>query len=244
MEGINPYSNVPLYQQIYDILHQKITQQEWKPGTLVPSEAALMKMYDVSRITVRKAFEMLVQEGLVYRKSGKGTLVAHAKLEHNLSHILSFTEDMKRRGFNTSTRVLVSKLVQPTEALAQKLQIPIDEELVHLKRLRLADDEPMCIEDSYWVHKYCHGILDYDFATKSLRELIAHQFGIKLMRANQMIRALNAPPDMAAVLSIKPNAALLFLERISYSQDNIAVEFLKTYYRADRYTLYNELQGG
>ena len=164
IEGINPYSNVPLYQQIYEILHEKIIQNEWKPGTLVPPESSLMETYDVSRITVRKAFDLLVQDGLVYRKPGKGTLVAHRKLEHNLSRIVSFTEDMKQRGFQTRTKVLLSGVGKATEHIAQALHIAPDEELAYLKRLRMADDEPMCIEESYLIHRYFQGILDHDFS--------------------------------------------------------------------------------
>ena len=243
MEGINPYSNFPLYQQIYEMLHAKIIQNEWKPGTLIPPESSLMETYDVSRITVRKAFDMLVQDGLVYRKPGKGTLVAHRKLEHNLSRIVSFTEDMKQRGFQTSTQVLLSGIGTATDYIAKALQISPDEELAYLKRLRLADDEPMCIEESYLIHRYFQGVLDHDFSKQSLRELTLQKYGIKLVRANQLIRALNATAEIADILSIGENTALLYFERVSYSQDNIPIEFLKAYYRADRYTLYNELQG-
>lgn len=243
IEGINPYSNVPLYQQIYEILYEKIIQNEWKPGTLVPPESSLMETYDVSRITVRKAFDMLVQDGLVYRKPGKGTLVAHRKLEHNLSRIVSFTEDMKQRGFQTSTKVLLSGVGKATEHIAQALHIAPDEELAYLKRLRMADDEPMCIEESYLIHRYFQGILEHDFSEQSLREVTSQKYGVKLVRANQIIRAINATAEIAETLSIREDAAVLYFERVSFSQDNMPIEFLKAYYRADRYTLYNELQG-
>ena len=118
------------------------------------------------------------------------------------------------------------------------------EELAHLKKLRLADDEPMCLEKSFFVHRYCKGILACDFSKYSLREVNANQFGLTSVRAKQMIRAINATREIVEILSIKENAALLYFERVSYSQDNIPIEFLKAYYRANRYTLYNELQGG
>lgn len=242
-EGINPYSNVPLYQQIYDFLHAKIINNEWKPGALVPPESSLMEIYDVSRITVRRAFDMLVQDGLVYRKPGKGTLVAHRKLEHNLSRIVSFTEDMRQRGFQTSTQVLLSGTGTPTDYIAKALRIAADEEMAYLKRLRLADDEPMCIEESYLIHRFFQGVLEHDFSQQSLREVTSQQYGIRLVRANQIIRAINATAEIAEILSIRANDAVLYFERVSFSQDNIPIEFLKAYYRADRYTLYNELQG-
>jgi GntR family transcriptional regulator len=244
MNQVDRNARLPLYHQLYEILHDKILLRNLKPGDRLPTEADLVDTYGVSRITVRKVLDMLVKEGLIYRQAGRGTFVAHATLEQGLSHIISFTEDMQRRGFAVTTRVLFSGLVPATDHIAEKLNIAPGEELARLERLRLADGEPMCIEDSRFVHKYCPGILDHDYSTHSLREIKIKQFGIRWIRARQTIRAINAGPEMAQLLGIKRNAALLFFERVSYSQDNIPVEFLEAYYRADRYILYNELQGG
>ena len=187
---------------------------------------------------------MLVNEGLIYRQQGRGTFVAHPKLEHGLSRIVNFTEDMLQRGARPSSRVIFSGLVQATEYIAEKFSIDVGEELTRLDRLRLADNEPMCLEKSHFVHRYCPGILNHNFEESSLREVKEREYGIRWSRANQVIRAINAPKKIAELLSVKNNAALLYIERISYSQKDIPVEFLQAYYRADRYSLHNELQGG
>jgi GntR family transcriptional regulator len=244
MNVIDRAARLPLYQQLYEILHQKILLQQWKPGDRLPTESELEKQHNVSRITVRTVLDMLVKEGLIYRQAGRGTFVAHATLEQGLSQIISFTEDMQRRGFTVSTRVLFSGLVPATAHIAARLRIDPGEELAHLQRLRLADGEPMCIEHSYFIHRYCPGILDHDFSTRSLREVKIGKYGIRWAHAKQTIQAINASQEMADLLDIRRGGALLFFERISFSQDNVPMEFLQAYYRADRYILYSELQGG
>ncbi len=164
-----------------------------------------------------------------YLEAREGTFVAHATLEQGLAQIISFTEDMPRRGFTVSARVLFSGLVPATNRIAEQLRLEPGEELAHLQRLRLADGEPMCIEHSYFVHKYCLGILDYDFSVRSPREVKIHKYGIRWTYARQTIQAINASQKVADLLGIRRGEALLFFERVSFSQDNIPVEFLQAY---------------
>ena len=244
MDTVSPTNKLPLYQQLYEILHAKILDQALKPGDMLLPESELIRTYGVSRITVRTVLEMLVKEGLIYRQRGRGTFVAHPKLEHGLSRIVNFSEDMRQRGFKPSSRVLFSRLVQADPYMAEKLGVEIGEELTRLDRLRLADNEPMCLEQSHFVHRYCPGILNHDFGITSLRMIKERDYGIKWLRATQMIRAIGAPQETAKQLSVENNAPLLYIERVSYSQQNIPVEFLQAFYRADRYSLHADLQGG
>jgi GntR family transcriptional regulator len=115
------------------------------------------------------------------------------------------------------------------------------EELVRLERLRLANHEPMSIEESYLIHACCPGILNHDYAQEPLRETLDQEYGLRLVRARQVIRAIAASAAQARLLNVAPHAPLLFIERVSYSQHARPVEFLRIHYRADRYSLYNEL---
>ena len=101
----------------------------------------------------------------------------------------------------------------------------------------------MSIEESFLVHHLCPGILEGDYASTPLREALLRDYGIRWSHARQIIRAILAPRNLARTLSIEPDSAVLFLERVSYSQENVPVEFLRIYYRADRYSLVGELQG-
>jgi GntR family transcriptional regulator len=208
---------------------------------MVPPESELMERHKVSRTTIRQVLDMLVNEGLIYRERGRGSFVAHPTLEEALVRIISFTDDMRQRGRKPSTRVLASELIPAPQDIAERLQIEAGEELAHLKRLRLADDEPMSIEDSYLIHRYCPDILEGDYESGSLREALEEN-GIRWSYAKQVIRAISATDSLAKLLSVQFQAALLFIERISFLQQRIPVEFLRLYYRGDRYSLYNELQ--
>lgn len=240
-DAINRRSKLPYYQQLYEILRNKIARSDWKPGDVLPSEAELVELYQVSRNTVRQVLELLVKEGLIYRHRGRGTFVAHPTLEQAMVRIISFTEDMRQRGFEPGTRVLSARLTPADGEIASKLQVAAGEPLASLERLRLADGEPMSIEASHLVHRYCPGVLEHDYARQPLREILERDYGIRLVHASQVIRAIPASREKAALLEIRFRSPLLFIERISYSQDDVPVEFLRIYYRADRYSLYNEL---
>ena len=243
MKSINRDSRLPLYTQLYEILRAKITGGEWVAGEMIPPEHELIDRHQLSRTTVRQTLDMLVNEGLIYRQRGRGTFVAHPPMEQALLRIISFTEDMQQRGFEPSTEVLFSGLVPAGKDIAEKLQIEPGDELVRLERLRLADGEPMSVEESHLVHRYCEGVLDGDYAVSPLRLALEQDHGVRLTHAKQTIRAIVPSPRLADLLSVGANHALLFIERVSYSLENTPVEFLRIYYRGDRYALYNELTG-
>jgi GntR family transcriptional regulator len=244
VEKLNPNSKLPLYHQLYEIFQDKIRAGDWKPGDMISPESELIAAYGVSRITVRKVLDMLVKEGHIRRERGRGTFVAHPRLEHGMTRIVSFTEDMRQRGFSPGTRIIFSGLVPAPTIIADALGVPAGEELARIDRLRLADEEPLCVEESFLVHRLMPGILEHDLKQKSLREVKLAVYGIRWSRATQTIRAIAAPPETAHLLSIKVGAPLLFFERVTRSQEDVPVEFLRIFYRADRYILHNDLAGG
>lgn len=239
--SINKQSKLPYYQQLYEILRGKIIQGEWKPGDMIPPESVLTETYQVSRNTVRQVLDILVNEGLIYRQRGKGTFISHPTLEQTTTRIISFTEDMKQRGFKPVTRVLESYILPASAKIAEKLQIDEGIQLAKIKRLRLADGEPMSIEESFLVHEYCQGVLEHNYAKEPLRIILDRDYGIQLVNAKQVIRAILASMELSLELGLSKPDALLTIERISFSQYGVPVEFLRIFYRSDRYSLYNEL---
>ncbi len=228
-EQLDRDSKLPLYQQLYEILRARIASGEWRPGAMIPSEPELTEAYGVSRITLRQ--------------QGRGSFVARPALEKGMVRIVSFTEDMRQRGLTPRTVVLAAGLLPAPLEIAERLRVPPGEELVRLERLRLAEEEPLSIEEAYLIHRLCPDLLQFDFARESLREVLARAYGIRFSRARQTIRAIHAPESVAAVLGVPPDAALLYIERVTYSLTNVPVEFLRISYRGDRYVLYNELTG-
>lgn len=243
MNGIVHDSKLPYYQQLYELLFKNISAGRWRPGDMLPSETELIDRYQVSRITVRQALALLVKDGLIYRRRGLGTFVAVPKIEQGLNRIISFSEDMRRRGFQAGTLVLSSGLLAAPQEIAERLAIDSGEEITYLERLRLADGEPMSIEVSHLIHRICPGVLQRDFAQTPLREVLAQEYDLVLTKAKQQIRAIAASEDLAVKLAVASGAPLFYIERTSYSQYNNPVEYLQLYHRGDRYTLYNELDG-
>ncbi len=241
--SIDRNSKLPLYHQLYEILRDRIASGAWQPGEMIPPESELVKQYRVSRTTVRQVLDLLVKEGLIFRQRGRGSFVTFPTVEQGLTRIISFTEDMRRRGLRPGTRVLSAEIVPAPPDVASHLQISPGEELALLRRLRLADDEPMSIEESHLVHRYCPGVLRYDYASQPLRETLERDYGIRLVRARQTIRAIAAPRNIAQLLGVPVRAPLLYIERVSYSQGDVPVEYLRYYHRGDRYVLHAELQG-
>jgi GntR family transcriptional regulator len=242
MEAIDHRSKLPLYYQLYEILREQILGGRYQPGDMIAPESELIEHYQVSRTTVRQVLDLLVNEGLVYRQRGRGTFVSHRTLEEGLTRIVSFTEDMEQRGFKPGTKVLFSGLVPAPAEIAGKLRIEPSEPLARIERLRLADGEPLSIEESFLVHRFFPGILDFDHAAKSLQER-TREYGIRWGGAKQIIRAVQAWPDIARILSLPRKEALLYIERVSFTQNHIPAEYLKIYYRGDRYSLFADLQG-
>lgn len=235
-------SKVPFYYQLYEILQGKIIRGEWQPGELIPSESELLEQYEVSRSTVRQALDMLVQDGLIYRQRGRGSFVAQPTVEQGLSRIISFTEDMRQRGMRPETKVISTALVNAPEDIARRLHIDVGEEVAHLERLRLADSEPLSVEETFLIHRYCQGVLSNDYARQPLRETLARDYGLRLVYARQTIRAIAASKDLASKLMIEAHAPVLYIQRVSYTDKDIPVEFIRFYHRGDRYVLYNELR--
>ncbi len=243
-DQINRQSSTPLYQQLHDLWRSRILAGEWRPGDTLPTESDFLERHQVSRVVVRQALDALVQEGLIYRQRGRGTFVAHPTVDQGLVRIVSFTEDMRQRGFKPETEVLGAGLVGATPDIAVHLGVTPGTELVRIERLRLADGEPMSIESSHLVHSFCPDILSqHDFGVEPLREVLERDYDLRLGSARQSIRAIAAEPARADVLCIEPGAPLLLIERVSFTQQSVPVEFLRVCHRGDRYVLYNELRG-
>lgn len=241
--GINRSSKLPLYQQLYEIMYASFLRGEWKPGDMLPSEAELVDKYQVSRITVRQVLDRLVNEGLISRERGRGTFVLQPTLEQGMHRIISFTDDMRQRGIKPETRLLSSSLITAPQEIAERLQVNPDEELAMIKRLRLGNGEPLSTEESYLIHRYCPGILEHDFVSNSMRMILEREYDIHWSHARQVIRSVPSPRSLVKILMTRPNSAILYIERISFDQNNTPVEYLRLYHRGDRYALYNELRG-
>lgn len=242
MRTIYRNSPVPRYHQLKEILRERIRSGEWKPGDLIPSERELSEVYDISRMTARQAITELVNEGVFYREQGRGTFVAQNKITQQLLHLTGFTEDIRSRGQQPSTRVLAASMVPADEVVAEHLRITAGDPIFVLRRLRLADDEPLAIEVSMLHFKGCERLAEEDLEHQSLYQLLESTYGVPLMEADQEIEAGLASEEEAKILGVAPGSAVLYTRRTTYTERNRPIEYAKSVYRGNKYTFHTHLK--
>jgi GntR family transcriptional regulator len=231
-------SSVPLHTQLGDAIRGRIKRRELLPNDRLPSERELCEQYKISRITVRKALNTLIQEGLILSVSGKGTYVAETPLREELSPLSSFTQDLERRGMQASSKVLDLTIVPASDELAARLRIPRGAELVRLERLRLADGLPIAVQLTYLPHHLCPDLHCSNFADHSLYAVLREQYGLHLVRSDTVISASLAQADEIALLQLKKPAAVMISEQTTYLDNNEVIEVTRSVFHAERYKLY------
>ncbi len=232
---------LPLYVQLYETLRADIQAQRLKPHQQIPSERALCERFHVSRMTVRQALVDLARGGFLYSRVGKGTFVSEPKIDQQLKTLTGFSQEMKNRGSVSASRVLEAKLQPARDDLAQILRVSVGSEIVLLTRVRLADGIPLAIETVHLLHNLCPNLLRHNFAVESLYDVLEREYGYRLTRADQTIEAALAGPREIALLQLVPPAAVLTMERLTFTDQNILIEYVQSIYRGDRYKFRSSL---
>jgi GntR family transcriptional regulator len=235
---ITKESRIPLHIQMADEIRAQIRRGELHPNDRLPSERELCARYAISRITVRKALGTLNQEGLIQATIGKGNFVAPSALDEELQPLSSFTQDLERRGMQAGSVTQEEGIVSADDGMAEKLGIPRGAEVVSLRRLRLADGRPIAIQLTHLPHHLCPNLLRFNFAERSLYDVLQGEYGLVLARFNTEIMAALASQEEAALLKIRRPAPVLISEQTTYLENNIAIEFTHSVFNAERYKLH------
>ncbi|MDI7775175.1 GntR family transcriptional regulator [Asticcacaulis sp. EMRT-3] len=226
----------PLYLQLQRVLRDAINSHHLRQDDAIPPERDLADDFDVSRITVRKAIDGLVSEGLLTRRRGAGTFVA-SRVEKSFSKLSSFSEDMLSRGRKPHSE-WVSKTpgaVTPEESLS--LGLSPGALVYRFQRIRYADGQTMALEYST-IPGYCLPALD--LVVNSLYDAL-EKTGHRPVRALQRLRAVAFNAEQAERLGVKPGDPGLFIERRGFLADGRAAEFTQSWYRGDAYDVVAEL---
>jgi GntR family transcriptional regulator len=226
----------PLYQQLQRALRDAIENRIIGPDDALPPERDLAEMLNVSRITVRKAIDELVEDGLLIRKQGSGTFVSN-RVEKNFAKLTSFSEDMRARGREPRS-VWMNRAVgtvTPEESLT--LRSSPGTPVFRFHRIRYADDAPMAIEYATVIATCLPSL---DSVESSLYEAL-ERTGNRPVRALQRLRAVLLTAEQAKLLKAQESDAGLLVARVGYLKDGRAVEYSQSYYRGDIYDFVAEL---
>lgn len=230
-------SSSPLYVQLAQRLAQSIHDGRFRPHEALPSERLLSESLSLSRVTARKAIDRLAEQGLIVRRRGSGNYIA-PKLDQPLARLTSFSEELRQRGFEPSSRWLLRRCTAATPDEQMSLGLSPGARVARLERVRLADTTPMAYEAS----TLPNAVVPNPEAVKdSLYAYLAARGSVPV-RALQHIRAANATARHAELLGIPLGQALLFITRVGYLDDGRAVEITHTWCRSDYYDFVAEMR--
>ena len=226
---------IPRYYQLKEILGNRLESGEFQGGNRFPTDEELCEAYQLSRGTVRRAVDMLVEEGKLRREQGRGTFVNSPSLSPVYFRLANFDEEMIYRGLKPSTRVLNLRKLTATEDIARHLQIRSGDEVIEIDRLRLADGKPMAHEIRYLSYTTCPQLLEEDLENQPIHTLLLDKYNIPLVRAWYTIEARVPTAKEAELLDVEPGSASFAVERVTFTTNDRPVTWLRTIYRGDAY---------
>jgi GntR family transcriptional regulator len=212
-------------------------------GQAIPSERQLGIDLGVSRLTVRAALDELVREGYLLRRRGAGTFVAEPKVAKGMT-MSSFSEDMRQRGLRPGSKTLEFRVVPAGARLGRILHVSPSEPVLAVKRLRLADGEPMAIELLHVREALLPGLTAADLEDGSFYDLLEQRYGIAIAGGSQTVEPTVTNEEESETLGVPLHSPALLFERVTRSPEGDVVEFTVSIYRGDRYRLVSELGSG
>lgn len=232
----------PAYLQLREQLVDAIASGALPAGSALPSERGLATSLGLSRMTVRRAFEQLVEAGLVEQRQGSGTYVRGQPLEQVIDRVLGFTDEARNLGLAPGSRMLSAGPVNADDLVATALGLELGARVLRITRLRTANGEPLALQEAHLPSAHLELSLDLLAETGSLYRTLERQFGITPARARQTIGARLPSPHECRVLGIGREVPVLALERTTSGTDDRPFEFVRSAYRGDIYRMALDLR--
>ncbi|NSL86095.1 GntR family transcriptional regulator [Chitinophaga solisilvae] len=233
-------SKVPLHQQAEEQLRKLIRENHFREGDIFPKETDLARRWGISRNTLRMAIANLVRDGLLERKKRSGTLVKKKKITTNLDNWYSFTHEMEDKGIPFKTLKSAVAVVKANMDTSKMLQIPYNQPVVCLERIRSTGRKPMVYFESFFHPRI--GLTGKENFDRPLYELLDTEFHIVPVYSQEEIRAIGANEKIAALLDIEKGAPVLERRRIVLDAARKPIEFNICWYRSDCFTYSIELK--
>lgn len=233
----------PLYQQIKTLITRSLRQSEWRPGEAIPSETELAGRFKVSQGTVRKAIDELAAENLLVRRQGKGTFVATHAQENIQFRFLRLTPDHGDAAGRMERRFIDCRRLRPPAELARALQLRSNDAAIQVRRVLSFQGAPVVLDDIWLPAALFRGLTAERLSgyRGPMYGLFESEFGVRMIRAEEKIRAVTADPATAGLLELAPGAPLLSVERLSFTYDDKPVESRRGLYSTAAHYYRNEL---
>lgn len=233
MDKINKNSPLPLYYQLKESILKAVKNQDFKIGERLPSERELAEYHNISRMTVKKAVDILVDDGYLFRKQGSGTFVNDYQQSYSISPLMSFTKEMEKKGLNYNSKILNFNKIK-SENIALKMNLDSKENLYHLQRLRLIENKPFLLENTYLSATKFKNLTKEKIKNSSLFKIIKNEYNIQLTEAEAEVESVIFNNKIAEKMQIKEGMLGLSFEQLSKSKNEI-IEYTSAYYRNDNY---------
>lgn len=228
------------FEKIAQEIQQRIENEFYVRSQKLPSEYDLAKEFAVSRLTVRKAIDELIQKNILYKLKGKGTYVmSPQKIQSGRSGLKGFTEAAKEYGKTSQTEVITfHEMTNVPSVIQEALKLGSKDTLYELVRRRNLDSDPMTVEKIYLAEAYVEGLTAKDFEG-SLFERLEEK--IEIAYSHQEIEAILVTKELAELLNVPVGGPLLKVHSVTYTKDGVPILYDESYYRADKYTFKNTL---
>ena len=228
----------PAYISIHDALKEQIDKGIWKIGQRLPSERDLADTFQVSRMTLRQAITLLVEEGVLTRKVGSGTYVASTRVQEKMRGTTSFTEIIQLQGKTPSSKLLSYIRTHPNEQECKQLNLKQIDTIIRMERVRYADDVPVVYEVASIPANLIENVRKEEVTNHFFKTLTDN--GYEIGKSQQTIYARLASEKVAKHLQITKNEAILALRQVSYLTDGRPFEYVNSQYVGDRFEFYLE----
>ncbi|WP_283138897.1 GntR family transcriptional regulator [Rhizohabitans arisaemae] len=224
----------PLHHQVYLDLSTALDEGEWQAGDRLPPERELARRYGCSLIPVRRALDELAREGRLERTRGRGTFVLHPRLEVDLGRSESFADLMHMHGMDPATALVESRTEPAGEVVGAALGLTLEAPTIYLERLRIANGEPLILEQVYLPGERFAGLLELDLERNSLYALLAERYGTQIVRSREVIEPVTLRSHEARLLNQPSSRPALLVEGVAFDSDDQPVELTRSYVRGDR----------
>lgn len=236
-----PAQEQPLYQRIYDDIKAAINDGIYQPDSKIPTEAELSSTYGVSRITVRRAIEDLSNAGYLVKRRGLGTFVCALRMRRSALRgglPKSFTEICQAEGYKPSARLIKQEIVMPRPDEQEFFGIGKDDLLLHVQRVRMADDLPIFEENVFLSYRDVKELVSMDLSSVSLFQLLEDLFGRRPQKYQRvLVQSIGASSARAGALQISVGEPLLYVGAYSLDQCDKPIYIGRQYYVGSRYML-------